>query len=132
MVAIARKDWRRYVGFLLAAFYVLALATPVTAIALSADLSRSHCLNEIRSLVGHDHSGEHADHQHRSSPPADQTSDPNKNCCGLFGVSAIAPNFAVVTVSMVVATSIVFTPSEDLLGRGFDRIDRPPRPLLSL
>ena len=127
MLPIASKDWRRYVGLLLATLYVLTLATPVAAVALSADLSRSHCLNEIRSLVAHSDSADHAGHQHHSFPPASQSGDQNKNCCGLFGMTAIAPNFAIVTVSTVVATGIAFAPSEDLFGRGFDRIDRPPR-----
>jgi len=33
---------------------------------------------------------------------------------------------------MVVANSITIARSESLFGRGFDRIDRPPRSLLSL
>jgi len=115
---------------MLAAFYLVALAAPVTAVALSVDHSRAHCLDEIRAVPSHHHSddADHADH----SAPADQTPDQGQNCCGLFGVTAITPSFDITSVPMVVATAIAFTASEDLFGRGFDRIDRPPRASLSL
>ena len=66
------------------------------------------------------------------SVPANPQSDQSQNCCGLFGVTAIAPTFVITVVPPVVAAGIAFTVSEDLFGRGFDRIDRPPRSLLSL
>lgn len=115
---------------MVAAFYLLALAAPAVAVTLSVDPSRSHCLDEIQAVASHHHSADHADHHH--SPPADPPQDQGQNCCGLFGVTAIAPNFAITVVPMVVATSITFALSEDLFGREFDRIDRPPRSLLSL
>jgi hypothetical protein len=130
MLSIARKSWRRKVGLVFAAFYLLAQATPVAAVSLSVDLSRSHCLDEIRALASHDHAADHVDHHH--FPTADSPRDLGQNCCGLFGVTAIAPSFDVTVVPMVVAASVMFTPSEDLFGRGLDRIDRPPRSLLSL
>jgi hypothetical protein len=130
MLSIARKSWRRKVGLVFAAFYLLAQATPVAAVSLSVDLSRSHCLDEIRALASHHHAADHVDHHH--FPPADPPRDLGQNCCGLFGVTAIAPSFDVTVVPMVVAASVTFTPSEDLFGRGLDRIDRPPRSLLSL
>lgn len=130
MLSIVHKDWRWRIGSMLAAFYLVALAAPVTAVALSVDHFRAHCLDEIRAVPSHHHSddADHADH----SAPADQTPDQDQNCCGLFGVTAITPSFDITSVPMVVATAIAFTPSEDLFGRGFDRIDRPPRASLSL
>ena len=128
MLLIARKHLRRKVGFAVAAFYLLALVAPAVAVTLSVDPSRAHCLDEIQAVASHHHSADHADHHH--SPPADPPRD--QNCCGLFGVMAIAPNFAITSVPMVVASSITITRSEYLFGRGFDRIDRPPRSLLSL
>lgn len=130
MLSIARKSWRRKVGLALAAFYLLALATPVAAVSLSVDLSRSHCLDEIQTLASPHHAADHIDHHH--SPPADPPRDLSQNCCGLFGVTAIAPSFWITAVPMAIANSITTTPSANLFGRGFDRIDRPPRPLLSL
>ena len=130
MLSIARKSWRRKVGFVVAAFYLLALATPVAAVALSVDLSRAHCLDEIHALASDHHAADHADHH--QSPPADPPRDLGQNCCGLFGVTAIAPSFWMAAVPMAIARSITMTPSENLFGRGFDRIDRPPRVLLSL
>ena len=131
MLSIARKYWHRKLGPVVAAFYLLALAAPAVAVTFSVDPSRAHCLDEIQFLANHHHTADHADNQH--SPPADPPRDQNQNCCGLFGVTAIAPNFAISVIPMmVVAASITFTPSENLFGRGFDRIDRPPRSLLSL
>jgi hypothetical protein len=130
MLSIVRKYWYRKVGLVVAAFYLLALAAPAVAVTLSVDPSRAHCLDEIQFLASHHHTADHADRDH--SPPADPPQDQNQNCCGLFGVTAIAPNFAITAVPVVVANSITITRSESLFGRGFDRIDRPPRSLLSL
>ncbi|HEX5516495.1 MAG TPA: DUF2946 family protein [Pseudolabrys sp.] len=130
MLWLARKKWRRWVGLLAATFYMLTLAAPVTAVALSADPTHSHCLKEVHALVSHHQSADHSDHHH--SVPANPQSDQSQNCCGLFGVTAIAPTFVITVVPPVVAAGIAFTVSEDLFGRGFDRIDRPPRSLLSL
>ncbi|HZP70974.1 MAG TPA: hypothetical protein VFB29_13605 [Pseudolabrys sp.] len=132
MLSIARKRWHRHAGVLLAAFYLAALATPAAAVVLSADPSHSHCLTEISSLASHEHTADHAAHHQHQPAPVSQQTDQSQNCCGLFGVTAIAPNFVIVAVSMAIASSIAFTPSEDLFGRGFDRIDRPPRSFLSL
>ena len=128
MLSIARKSWRRKVGLAVAAFYLLALATPVAAVSLSVDLSLSHCLDEIHALASHHHAADQVDHHH--SPPADPPRDLGQNCCGLYGVTAIAPSFWVTAVPMAVASSITTAPSTNLFGRGFDRIDRPPRSLL--
>src|SRR4029079_7492807 len=125
-----RKHWRRKVGFAVAAFYLLALVAPAVAVTLSVDPTRAPCPDEIQAVAKHQHAADHADHHH--SPPADPPRDQNQNCCGLFGVTAIAPSFHITVVPMVVAASVTFTPSEDLFGRGLDRIDRPPRSLLSL
>jgi hypothetical protein len=130
MLSVARKHWHRKAGLVVAAFYLLALVTPAVAVTISVDPSRGHCLDEIQAVASHHHSADHADHH--DSPPADPPRDQNQNCCGLFGVTAIAPNFAITAIPMVVANSITMTRSEDLFGRGFDRIDRPPRSLLSL
>jgi|SRR5512143_778215 hypothetical protein len=129
MLSIVHKGWRRRTGSMLAAFYLLALAAPVSTVAFSADPSHAHCLDEIHAVASHHHSDD-ADADH--SAPADQTPDQGQNCCGLFGVTALAPSFDITSVPMVVATAMAFTPSEDLFGRGFDRIDRPPRASLSL
>jgi hypothetical protein len=132
MLSFVRRNWLRRAGFVAAALCVLAWVAPVAAVTLSADLSRTHCLDEIRVLANHHH--QTADHQH--SAPADQTRDQTRDqgqsCCGLFGVTAIAPSYEATSVPIVVATSIALTPSENLFGRCFDRIDRPPRSLLSL
>jgi hypothetical protein len=130
MLSVARKHWHRKAGLVVAAFYLLALVTPAVAVTLSVDPSRGHCLDEIQAVASHHHSADHADRHH--SPPADPPQDLGQNCCGLFGVTAIAPNFAITAIPMVVANSITMTRSESLFGRGFDRIDRPPRPPLSL
>jgi hypothetical protein len=130
MLSILRKHWHRKVGLVAAAFYLLALAAPAVAVTLSVDPSRAHCLDEIQFLTSHHHTADHSDHHH--SPPVDPPRDQNQNCCGLFGVTAIAPNFAITAIPVVVANSITINRSESLFGRGFDRIDRPPRSLLSL
>src|SRR4029078_8052431 len=104
MLLIARKHLRRKVGFAVAAFYLLALAAPAVAVTLSVDPSRAHCLDEIQFLTSHHHPAHHAHHHH--PPPADPPREQNQNCCGLFGVTAIAPSFHITVVPMVVAASV--------------------------
>lgn len=134
MLSIVRRTWLRRAGFVAAALCVLAWVAPVAAVTLSADLSRAHCLDEIHVLANHHQTADRAHHQH--SAPADQTRDQTRDqgqsCCGLFGVTAIAPSYEATSVPIVVATSIALTPPENLFERCFDRIDRPPRSPLSL
>ncbi|HET9717643.1 MAG TPA: DUF2946 family protein [Pseudolabrys sp.] len=131
MSLIARKSWRRRVGFVLVALYALALSTPVTAVVVAAAPSLAHCFEDIRSAAAHHDAAEH-DHHDQSAPAQDSHRDGEK-CCGLFGVNAaIAPGSNITSIPLRISAAIAFAPSASLFGRGFERIDRPPRVLLAI
>jgi hypothetical protein len=131
-LAVSLRHWRRRAGVALAALYVLALAAPVTTIALSVDAPLVHCLTEALGIgTHHDHAATAQAGQHHSGLP-DHDHGQGEKCCGLFGVTAIAPGYDVADVPLAVASAIAFPRPESLYGRGSDRIDRPPRTVLSL
>lgn len=137
MVALFTKGWRRSLGALVVALYALFVVLPTAAVATSHSPVSAHCLGEHHHGVGehqhadaapamHDHGGgsheEPAGHEHGQT----------EKCCGLFGVTALAPDFQVVDVRLTQSSDLVVTRAESLLGSRGDRIDRPPRDLLSL
>lgn len=130
MLAIAIRSWRRRAGTILVALYGLILVAPVAALAFSGEPQLVHCLVEAQSVTAHHAPAEHDDQHHSGVAHNDHSQ--NEKCCGLFGVSAMAPSFDVFAIQLPMASSITFSLSESLFGRGFDRIDRPPRILLSL
>lgn len=126
------RRWRRRVGVALAALYVLALAAPVTTIAFSAGAPLVHCLTETLGIsTPHDHAATaQAGHHHAGLPDHDHGQ--SEKCCGLFGVTALAPSYDVTDIPLAVASAIALPRPESLYGRGSERIDRPPRTILSL
>jgi hypothetical protein len=131
MLAVSLRHWRRRAGVALAALYVLALAAPVTTIAFSGDAPLVRCLTEaLGSSTHHDHAAAaQAGHHHSGLPDHDHGQ--GEKCCGLFGVTALAPSYDVSDIPLAVASAIALPRPESLYGRGSDRIDRPPRTALS-
>lgn len=131
MLAWLTGKWRLRAGTILCALYAFCVLAPAAALALSGGSLPAHCLSE---------SDLHIASSHAQHDPADQhTSDRGENehdhagkCCGLFGVTAIAPdlNFTIMRTQPV--SHLASLASASLSGRGADRIDRPPRSLLSL
>jgi hypothetical protein len=89
-----------------------------------------HCLGDhvhasVDSSV-HDHGGR-SHHQ-----PANHEHNQDEKCCGLFGVTAIAPELLIVAAERSESSNLAVPRSESLLGSRGSRIDRPPRDLVSL
>lgn len=129
MLALLTSKWRRRAATLLVALYALCVVAPVAAFAVSDGSMPAHCLTDDHQGMGANH-GDGASHQH-SGLGDDDHGYPGK-CCGLFGVSAIAPQFDVVAMHVVRASDVAMPAAESLFGRSSSRIDRPPRFLLSL
>jgi hypothetical protein len=125
-----KRRWRA--AATLVALYALCLATPTAVLAFSQIAVPAHCLTDHHHGIGTAHVHQDGSSVHHSDPgEGDDRNHPTK-CCGLFTVSAIAP-----ALDFVLAQhpSISFLPAlltESLHGRNSDRIDRPPRSLLSL
>ena len=130
MKVIVAKAWRRKAGALVVALYALCLLAPVTAVAATGGVVPVHCLEEHDHAAGEpalrhsDGTGQHA--------PADHDHGQDDKCCGLFGVTALAPDFQVVAVRLTQSSALMMSHAASLFGSRGERIDRPPRDLLSL
>jgi hypothetical protein len=134
MLALLTSKWRSRAAALLVALYALCVVAPVAAFAASDGAMPAHCLTDDDHAMAatgesHDHH-DGAGHQHPG--PTHDDHDSLAKCCGLFGVTAIAPAFETVATPMVQASDVAMPAAESLSGRSAGRIDRPPRSLLSL
>jgi hypothetical protein len=129
MLGCLTAKWRWRVASVLVVLYGLCLATPTIAMAVQQGAIPVHCLSHDDHGVGVTHSHDHGSQPHHSD--GDDHARPAK-CCGLFSTSAIAPAIAVVDFQTAVLSPAPSLISAILIGRGPDRIDRPPRFLLSL
>jgi hypothetical protein len=130
MRAALTKGWRRKAGALIVALYALCLLAPVTAVAATNGSVPVHCLEE------HGHADAEAALLHsdgtRQHAPADHDHGQDDKCCGLFGVTALAPDFQVVAVRLTQSSTLTMRHAASLFGSRSDRIDRPPRDPQSL
>jgi hypothetical protein len=116
---------------LLVALYALCLVTPTAVMALSPAAIPAHCLTDdhqdaVTMHVHHDGSA------HHHSDGKDDDGDHANKCCGLFSVSAIAPDHAILPAPNRPASRQPVLAADSRTGRGSDRIDRPPRSPQSL
>ena len=136
MVALFTNGWRRTLGALVVALYALCVMLPTAAVAASHFPVSEHCLGEHQhGVAGHHHVGERGMHEHAGAAqdlPSGHEHGPGEKCCGLFGVTALAPDFQVVAVRLSRGSDLVVPRAASLLGSRGGRIDRPPRNLLSL
>lgn len=126
---LSDKRWRKAAG-LLVALYALCVVGPAAAITFGDIETGAYCftddhLETVKIYVHQDGSS------HRHFLPADDHGQPGK-CCGLFAPSAIAPAIDFVAEPHIHSLPLASVIARSLSGRGFDRIDRPPRSLLSL
>lgn len=124
------RKWRLRVASLVVALYAFCLAAPAAVMAFEHSGIPAHCLtaDHVSFAVHKPHDG--ASHHHQDGKS--NNGDHDGKCCGLFGVTAIAPEVNVIAAPLRSAStqpSLVIT---SLTGRTSDRIDRPPRSSLSL
>jgi hypothetical protein len=131
MLGWLTSQWRRRVASLLVVLYALCLAAPTAFLAFSDGSAPAHCLTDDHHGIGTNHVHQDGSSHHHSSTGDDDRGQPGK-CCGLFCLSALAPadDFAARQHPPVAHPTSLFAAS--LSGRTSDRIDRPPRSLLSL
>ncbi len=123
--------WRWRVAGLTVALYTLCLLTPTAVMAFGQATIPAHCLSDDRVGIAAAHVHHDGTAHHHSSGKTDD-GDRDGKCCGLFGVSAIAPAEGPVVAPLDPASQPPPLAVNGLNGRGSDRIDRPPRPSLSL
>lgn len=138
MFTLLTRKWRWRAASLLVAAYALCVVAPAAAMVISSSNIAAHCLTDEHHGVAAVHSHVHADGMAHSHPgndhPANKADDNGQpgQCCGLFCLSAIAPDLQKVTATPPATSPVAATIADCLSGRGSDRIDRPPRSLESL
>src|SRR5450759_462342 len=125
---LSDRQWQRAAS-LLVALYTLCVVGPAAAIAFGDSETAAHCLTDdhLETAKVHVH---HDGSSHQHSLPDDDHGQPGK-CCGLFAPSAIAPAIDFVAGPHSHGLHLASVITSALSGRGSDRIDRPPRSLLS-
>lgn len=131
MLASLPGKWRLHAAGFLVAVYSLCLGTPTVVMALAQGSIPAHCLTDEQQGAVPVHVHQDGTSHHHSN---DKTGhgDHSIKCCGLFAVSAITPDITVLAAPVRVASHLPELPVESCTGQCPDRIDRPPRSLLSL
>jgi len=129
MLGRLTSQWRWRAATVLVVLYALCLAAPTAVMALSDGSAPAHCLTDDQHGTGPVHV-----HQDGSSHHHSNTDDHGQagKCCGLFCLSAIAPDVGFITGPQLLVAAIASRFAMAMTGRGSDRIDRPPRSKLSL
>jgi hypothetical protein len=130
MFGLLTSKWRLRAGALSVVLYALCFVAPVAAFAFSDGSMPAHCLSSNHHAIADAYGHDDGMADPASDPGADDHGYPAK-CCGLFCVSAIAPAMDFVSSRTTPLVLMASVPAESLSGRGFDRIDRPPRNLSS-
>ena len=138
-----RRGFRLRAASALVVLYALCLLAPAVAFAFGDGTKAAHCLTDnnhglvashaydASSAHGHEHGHQDAAaHQHSSDGDRQQTK--SGDCCGLFCLSALAPSADLSFAQSDVLASIPAVNANSILGRGPDRLYRPPDALLSL
>jgi hypothetical protein len=123
--------WRWRVAGVLVALYALCLVTPTAVMALGQGTIPAHCLTDDHLTAEAVHVHHDGTNHHHSGGKTGEGDHDNK-CCGLFSVSAIAPDATIIAAPRALAAPQPSAVVDDLTGRASDRIDRPPRSRLSL
>ena len=129
------KIRRARAAIILAGAYALCVVSPSIALALAQGAAAAHCLSDDYHHIPASDKGD-VSHPHHDIDVAGQGYDHDKvkseNCCGLFCVTVGAIPFARSLADSIQAAAMNVVIDDVLRGRPTDRIDRPPRSLLSL
>jgi hypothetical protein len=129
MLDLLTRKWRLRAASLLVVLYALCLVAPTAVLAFSA--AAAHCLTDDHHGVGTSHVHEDGSSHRHSGTGHDEKGQADK-CCGLFCVSAMVTSVEFFAWQHPPAAHFASFHTGILSGRGDDRIDRPPRSLLSL
>jgi hypothetical protein len=150
MLSLPTKSFRVKAGVALAALYAFCILLPAVAFALADGRMAPPCLiDDLATLSIHDHADApvthhhggaadaHAgDHHHHAiggqaegaKAPGDSDSGKSRpgECCGLFPMVALAGGLRPAPAPSRLTSTVIPLPADALVGRGPDRIIRPP------
>lgn len=125
------RKWRWRAAKLLVVLYALCLAAPTAVLAFSNAPEPAPCLTDNHHGLGTIHLHQDGSSHHHQDSGDDDHGQAGK-CCGLFCLSAIAPDVGFIAGPQPLVAAIASRFAMAMTGRGSDRIDRPPRSNLSL
>jgi hypothetical protein len=148
MLTWLTKRCRFRAAIALAAIYAVCVVAPPIALAFADSAVAAHCLTDDGRGLAHMHAQDdvrgvahaHGDgtlHEHTDGavPASHDESEQTKqagSCCGLFCFLAVTHDFDPAVGERLHLSSVLPVLDKHLDGRGPDRINRPPIPLLSL
>jgi len=102
MLATLRRGVRFRIAFAMATFAVFALVAPPMAVAFAPAERAAHCLTHNDHAIGQQRADHAADHEHHpgdldQAKHSHQGDKHPSQCCGLFCVTAIAPEIRQLT-----------------------------------
>jgi hypothetical protein len=131
-----------------AAIYAACVAAPPIALGSADSAAAAHCLTDDNRGLAHMHAqgdvpgvvhthddGTVHEHANDAVPVNDDESEQTKqaaSCCGLFCFAAVTHELDPAVGGPLHVSSVLPVLDEHLDGRGPNRINRPPIPLLSL
>ena len=119
MLATLRRGVRFRVAFAMAAFAVCALVAPPVAVAFAPAERAVYCLTHSDHAMGPKYVDRTADHEHQSADQSKHSHQGDKHpsqCCGLFCVTAIAPE-----IRQLASPPLEGSPLSSLLVASFHR-----------
>lgn len=118
------RKWRWRAASLLVVLYALCLTAPTAVLAFSNASEPAPCLTDDHHGLGTIHVHQDgSSHRHQNNGDHGQAG----KCCGLFCLSAIAPDVGFIAGPQPLVAAIASRFATAMTGRGSDRIDRPPR-----
>jgi hypothetical protein len=148
MVSLPTKSFRVKAAVALAALYVFCILLPSFAFALADGRMAPPCLmDDLAALSMHDHAAmphhasaqdahagamthHHANDGHSAGAKAPEDPDGGKSrpgeCCGLFPMVALAGALRPALAPSRLTSTVIPAMADALVGRGPDRIIRPP------
>jgi len=130
------KRVRIRVAFVVAAAYALCVVSPALAIAFTDGTAAAHCFTDDHHGMGakHVHGDAQSHHHDKSSMGTsnDHEKQKSEDCCGLFCITAGAVPLGVELTQPNHGNPITVVFDDAPGGRPGDRIDRPPRSMLSI
>jgi len=131
MLGLLTRKWRWRAASILVVLYAVCLAVPTAVLAFSHASGPAPCLTDDHHGLGTFHVHQDGSSHHHQDNGEDNRGQPGK-CCGLFCLSAIAPDVGFIAGPQPLVAAIESRFAMAMTGRGSDRIDRPPRSPLPL
>lgn len=127
LIALTRGVFFR-LAIWLAGVAAFALVSPPIAIAFASADKAAHCLTNVDHEAGDDQGATPSGHSHDADQAghSSKQADHKSTCCGIFCVTAIAPNTQLAILSVWSGVPVNSSPRPAFYGQFPQQPDRPP------